>query len=409
MAQTIQIKRGLEANRTGITPLLGELIWTTNDHDLWIGDGSTAGGIKITGNIENDYIPLTQRGANNGVATLDAGGLIPNSQIPPLAITATHVAANQTAQLALTVQEGDVCVRTDENKSYIALNATNGAMTDWQELLTPNDSVTSVNGYTGVVSLDTDDISEGTTNLYYTDARVSTYLSSTATLGGLSDVNINTIADGQVITWSLANSRWENTTIPSGVTDFVGLSDTPANFTGAGGQIVTVNAGATALEFTTNNIGNISDVTLTATADNDILQYNNGSSIWENISASSIVSGELGSISIDALTDVDTTTVTPTSGDSVLQWDGTNWVPVSSSAVGSTSFVGLSDTPANYTGAGGEFLKVNVGATAVEYSTIAFDDLSDVDMTTTAPSVNDIIGWDGTNWVPGVNLDGGVF
>lgn len=42
----------------------------------------------------------------------------------------------------------------------------------------PVNAITSVNGYTGIVSLTTSDIAEGT-NLYYTAARVSTYLSST--------------------------------------------------------------------------------------------------------------------------------------------------------------------------------------------------------------------------------------
>ena len=92
--------------------------------------------------------------------------------MPALAITETSTAVSEVAQLVLTVQEGDVCVRTDENKSYIALNATNATMADWQELLTPTDSVTSVNGNVGVVVLTTTDISEGT-NKYYTEAKVS--------------------------------------------------------------------------------------------------------------------------------------------------------------------------------------------------------------------------------------------
>jgi uncharacterized protein YjbI with pentapeptide repeats len=54
MADTILIKRGLESNRLAYTPLLGELIWTTDVHDLWIGDGTTAGGLKIVSNIETD-------------------------------------------------------------------------------------------------------------------------------------------------------------------------------------------------------------------------------------------------------------------------------------------------------------------------------------------------------------------
>jgi len=186
--------------------------------------------------------------------------IIPNNQLPALAITSTYTAASQAAQLALTVQEGDVCVRTDENKSYIALNATNGSMSDWQELLTPTDSVTSVNGQTGVVSLDTDDISEGT-NLYYTDTRVNTYLTSTATLGMLSDVNISSIADGEVITWSNANSRWENTALTLGSTTFVGLSDTPANYSGAAGYVLKVNGAGTAVEFNDLNTTDVDEGT----------------------------------------------------------------------------------------------------------------------------------------------------
>jgi hypothetical protein len=118
----------------------------------------------------------TQKGIANGLATLDSSAKIPTSQLPDLAITKTHVVASQVAQLALTVQEGDVAVRTDINKSFIALNSDNVDMGDWQELLTPTGSVTSVNGETGSVTLDTDDIDEGT-NKYYSDSLVDNHLS----------------------------------------------------------------------------------------------------------------------------------------------------------------------------------------------------------------------------------------
>lgn len=49
--------------------------------------------------------------------------------------------------------------------------------TEWATI-SGGGAVDSVNGQTGVVVLDTDDISEGVTNLYYTDARVSSYLST---------------------------------------------------------------------------------------------------------------------------------------------------------------------------------------------------------------------------------------
>jgi hypothetical protein len=46
-----------------------------------------------------------------------------------------------------------------------------------------NDAVASVNGQTGVVSLDSDDISEGTTNLYFTDGRAQTAAVVNSTAG----------------------------------------------------------------------------------------------------------------------------------------------------------------------------------------------------------------------------------
>lgn len=55
--------------------------------------------------------------------------------------------------------------------------------------------------------------------------------------------------DGQALVWSDANSRWEPGTLSGGSGTFLGLTDTPAAFTGAGGQAVLVNSGETALEF----------------------------------------------------------------------------------------------------------------------------------------------------------------
>jgi hypothetical protein len=50
-----------------------------------------------------------------------------------------------------------------------------------QEMTTSAISVTSVNGANGVVVLDTDDIAEGSTNLYYTDARWDTKMAAADT------------------------------------------------------------------------------------------------------------------------------------------------------------------------------------------------------------------------------------
>jgi len=98
------------------------------------------------------------KNAVNWYAGLDAWGKINPLQLPALAISETFVVASEVAQLALTVQEWDIAVRTDLNESYIALNDTNASMSDWQKLLTPTDAVSSVAWKTGVVTLDSSDV-----------------------------------------------------------------------------------------------------------------------------------------------------------------------------------------------------------------------------------------------------------
>ena len=44
MAQKIQIRRGVEAQRSLVTPDVGELIFTTDAKQVYVGDGTTAGG-----------------------------------------------------------------------------------------------------------------------------------------------------------------------------------------------------------------------------------------------------------------------------------------------------------------------------------------------------------------------------
>ncbi|WP_303846703.1 gp53-like domain-containing protein [Aeromonas sobria] len=111
---------------------------------------TTLAGYGIT-----DAVPNSQKGAANGVATLDGSGKLPVNQIPATAITDTFVVNTQAAMLALTAEIGDVAVRTDLNKSFILRVAGAATLANWQELLTPTDSVQSVDGMTGAVTIAT--------------------------------------------------------------------------------------------------------------------------------------------------------------------------------------------------------------------------------------------------------------
>ena len=238
--------------------------------------------------------------------------------------------------------------------------------------------------------------------MYYAHGGVWTRMLSTiSSINDLADVNTTSVpADGQVLIWNNATSNWIPGTVSggggggAGVTTFVALTDTPANYTGAANRFVKVNAATTGLEF-----------------------------------VAGIQSADLSAISINAFLDVDTVTAAPSVGQ-VLKWNGTSWVPAADATSGGggsnadtldgfdssyflnyanltntpaaiSSFLALSDTPDSYTSAGSRFVKVNAGATALEFATVAvpstLDDLSDVVIS--APTVGDVLYYNGTNWV----------
>lgn len=104
-------------------------------------------------------------------------------------------------------------------------------------------AVDSVNGLTGVVVLDTDDINEGTTNLYYTDARVdanSNVVANTAKVGitptQANEISANTLKVG--ITTQQATDITNNNAKIS----FDSASSTKLNGIEAGAEVNTVDS-----------------------------------------------------------------------------------------------------------------------------------------------------------------------
>lgn len=65
-------------------------------------------------------------------AALDSEGKILKEQA---LLPEVFSAASEVEQLALEVKQGDLCLRTDETKTYVARNGDNASMADWAELL----------------------------------------------------------------------------------------------------------------------------------------------------------------------------------------------------------------------------------------------------------------------------------
>ena len=85
-----------------------------------------------------------QKAQPSGLATLGSDGLIPTSQLPPLAITDTFVVASEVDMLALTAQVGDVAIRTDINETFILAASPASTLANWKQILTPAAPVQSI-------------------------------------------------------------------------------------------------------------------------------------------------------------------------------------------------------------------------------------------------------------------------
>lgn len=168
---TIRVRRGLEANRTSYTPQVGEPIFTTDTKKLYIGDGVTPGGILVD---------------------LSGGGIVQ-----------TIVAgANITVD------------NTDPANPVVSASGGGGG-----------GAVDSVNGQTGEVVLDADDISDSGTTKKFATAAEKTKLGFIA---------VTQAVDLDALESSLA-SHIANVSNPHSVTKSqVGLSNVPnTDFTAA--------------------------------------------------------------------------------------------------------------------------------------------------------------------------------
>lgn len=272
---------------------------------------TTLAGYGIT-----DAIPLSQKGAVNGVATLDAGGLIPTSQLPPLAISDVFTVANQAAMLALTAERGDFAVRTDLGVTFVLSAEPASTLGNWVQLTSgASGTVTSVAAAqpaAGLTISGSPITSSGTLTFALANdlaaveglattgiavrTGTDTWNTRTLTAGtGISITNGDGVAGNPTIT---ATNNGTVTSVAMSVPSFLSVTGSP--ITTAGTLAVTlanqtantifagpVSGAAAAPSFRAISlIGNdINDVTITSPLANQVLAYNSGTSKWINTGA----------------------------------------------------------------------------------------------------------------------------
>ena len=131
---------------------------------------------QLNEGASNLYFTDARVSANSTVASNTAKTGITSQQATDITTNNAKVGITTGQASAITTNTSKVSFpeAPNDGDSYVRKNE------GWESLTHPTDAVTSVNGETGVVVLDSDDITEGTSNLYFTDARVSANTNVTA-------------------------------------------------------------------------------------------------------------------------------------------------------------------------------------------------------------------------------------
>ena len=359
----------------------GQLAYTEgmmNGGTLYYGEiGGTVreiGGKKFVDNV--NYL-MGARGQANGLATLDMSGKVPSSQLPSYVDDVVEYAS--LSGFPTTGEGATIYVAADTGKVY-----------RW-----------SGSAYVEIVAApgSTDSVTEGTTNLYFTNARARAAISVAGTLSydsatgvitggatGIASVSADTTpsldgnlnvagfsigsATGDVVVDTAAGGGW----IKLKHGDF----EQGAGFVGVGDG---THAGAIAGE---NNKDLLLGAGLSSAGGPSMIQLGAGGdvNIMANSSGNVVISGQKfpsadGSanqvLKTDGSGNLSWTTVTGFSGD---YNDLTNKPTLFSGAYADltgkptlvTAFTGLSDVPSSFTGSAGYYVKVNSGASALEFS-----------------------------------------
>lgn len=176
---TLQVNQG----GTGATTLTGYVK----------GTGTTA--MTASSTIPNTDITglgtasTRDAGTANGVATLDAGGKVPVSELPAAVLGALNYQGTWNASTNMPTLTSSVGVKGYYYVVSVAGNTNLDGITDWLvgdwavyngtiwQKVDNTETVTSVNGQTGAVTLTTTNIAEGT-NEYFTQSRARQSLSA---------------------------------------------------------------------------------------------------------------------------------------------------------------------------------------------------------------------------------------
>ena len=337
--------------------------WTDTVYTLPTASSSTLGGVKVGGNLTID---------SNGV--LDVGAI---------ALTTVQAAANETAHLNLTAQEGDIVVRSDQNKSYVHNGGSAGTMADYTLLLTPTDAVLSVTTTDG------------------------TYIDLTPNTAATGAITITADLSAEAVSGNIDNTKFlrgdNKWAVPSYTTDLD--HDTLTNYVANEHIDWTTDQGSTNIHTGNYNNTQLSDAeVITAIVNSDAITNANKGTIRSNIGAgtSNLALGTTETTALAGNTalfdgDYDSLTNKPTipSGNAIIDWtadQGNTNIHVNNynnTQLSDSEVVAAIVASTSISATDKGTFRTNIGA-----GTSSFDgDYDSLSNTPTIPSGNAIIDW----------------
>lgn len=182
------IEAGAQVNDvTSVNGQTGSVTLTSSNvnegTNLYYTDARVAANSAVAANTAKTGITDAQASAINantskvGITTQQADAIVANTAKVGITTDQANAITANTAKVGITTQQASDITTNNAKVSFPEAPNDGDAYVrqseGWVSLTHPTDAVTSVNGETGVVVLDSDDITEGASNLYYTDARVS--------------------------------------------------------------------------------------------------------------------------------------------------------------------------------------------------------------------------------------------
>lgn len=393
MATQIQLRRGTAAQWTAANPILaeGEMGVELDTSNFKIGNGTDnwndlsygflalpAGGttgqiLSKDSNADYDFawidnytelLGITIR--NNTGSTLTKGQLVYINGATGGKVTVALADASTEPTSAKTIGMVQSNIANNANGLVVTSGSITGLNTDGLTAGAPLWLSTTPGEFTETEPISPDHrvLVGYVENVHPTQGAIFVKTATWPEIEELTGVLISTPADNEVLTYEESTGQWKNKVIPAqtlsvlGDVDLTGLDDN---------YILRYDAAtsewkAEVLPTGVQDLDDLTDVDLTvAPTAGQVLTYNGSTNVWE---AADLPTDVVGATTLEELNDVNVVTEDLTDGQYLRWQEATNeWI-------------------------------------ADDLQIPSLDDLQDVDLTT-PPNTNDVLTYDGTNWIAG--------